>query len=87
MLKPSLQKDSCATIWLIAVGIKELISFSRGNSLKVNAITQLEFELANYNVTVPHINCYTVETLPPDFKEQAGQKHKNKLLQGLKQID
>ena len=33
-------------------------------NLKVNAMAQLEFELADYDVAAHRVNCYSTESLP-----------------------
>ena len=45
-------------------GIKELIPFFTGIIPEVNVIAGLEFELANYDITVQHVGHYTTETSP-----------------------
>ena len=42
-------------------------SFPEGISLKVNVISRLEFELADCDVAVQHVNHYITGTLPSVF--------------------
>ena len=44
------------------LGNKGLHTFPKGISPKMNVIARLEFEFASYNVTVQHVNYYTVGT-------------------------
>ena len=39
-------------------------TFRKGISPKVNVIVQLQFKLANYDVTIQHISHYMMKTPP-----------------------
>ena len=56
----SMQKHCCQRI---VVWIKRCNTFTNGNSLKVNVIVQLYFELVHYDVRVLDISQYATETL------------------------
>ena len=43
-------------------GDKEVPIFPKGISLKVNAVTRLEFELTHYDVVAQHVSHYTTGT-------------------------
>ena len=60
MPKQSLLKNSI--IWLIAGDDELVYTFVKGISPKVNVITRLEFELANYDVVPRHVNHYITRT-------------------------
>ena len=54
--KPSLQKNSSGDIYSIAGGIRGVPIFLKNISQNVNIIARLEFELADFEAAVKHIN-------------------------------
>ena len=61
MSKPSEQKNSSDTIWLIAKG-GGVHTLEKGMSPKMKLIALREFELTYYDVVVQHVGHYTTET-------------------------
>ena len=67
MLKPSLKKGSWDSIQPIAGEDKEVYTFPKGLSPKVNMIAPLEFELAYHDIAVQHVSHDTMGT-PPSLR-------------------
>ena len=70
MLKPSLLRNCSGTILPIAGTAKEVHTFPKGICLKMNVITQMEFELAYYDVAVQHNSHYAMGDSSFNKKEQ-----------------
>ena len=57
-----LWKNNIVNIYPIPSGYKEVLTFSKNISLKVNIIAQLEFDLPDYDLAVQHVSYYDMET-------------------------